>query len=277
VNPPREGPPEAVDTERVRAHYERPEQAEGLAGLYTARTPLGEFYRDRMARIRRLLGNARGDLLDAGCGTGQMLRYLHETVPGRFRLCGLDLSAANIAVAHGLFQEAEQPRLIVGRMEQMPFDHSSFDVVLAMGSLEYVESVDLALGEIARVTRPGGIAVVTMQNPLSPYRLWDRKVWAPINRRLGNRESPILHRLRSKELEAALARAGLAAEAVERYNFNVLLRPLDAKLPRVAVAVQHGLDRASRGPLRAWSNDYAVATRRVEGSAPPLLAREATG
>lgn len=251
--------------EEVGAHYEDSARAEGLAKLYDAPTPLGEFYRDRMRRIGALLEEVDGDLLDAGCGTGQMLRFLRDSRPGQFALTGLDRSPSVIGVARRVVGDDAGVRLVVGRIEEMPFPAASFDVVLAMGSLEYVTGIDQALAEIARVTRPGGLAIVTMQNRWSPYRLWDAKVWSPVRRRLGGVESPIVRRLGTRRLRGELTGAGLTPLSVVNYGFNMLLPPLDVKFPRLAIAVQRRLDQVARGPLRRVATDYIVVSLRNPG------------
>ena len=256
--------PQSRTDETVGAHYADAARAEGLAELYDAETPLGEFYRDRMRRIGRLLEDEGGALLDAGCGTGQMLRFLAETQPGRFALTGLDRSAAVIDVARRVV--ADDVRLVEGRLEKLPFEGSSFDVVLAMGSLEYVGDVEQALAELARVTRPGGRAIVTMQNRWSPYRLWDATVWASVRRLRGGVESPLVRRLERRRLLEKLVRAGFAPEAVNDFGFNVLVPPLDAKFPRAARRLRRGLERVARGPLRLVATDYMVVARREAGT-----------
>ena len=253
--------------ENVGRHYEDASLARGLASTYGAPTPLGAFYRERMARIAVLLEGVTGDLLDAGCGTGQMLRLLRDTRPGAFALTGLDRSSAIIDAARTVVGDDPSVKLVVGRLEEMPFTDASFDVVLAMGSLEYVTIVERAIGEIARVLRPGGLAICTMQNPRSPYRLWDAKVWGPVRRRRGGGESPIVHRLTMRALQEVLSAAGLEPQSLVRYGFNVLLPPLDTKLPKLAMGVQHRLERVARGPLRYLASDFLVVARREAGTA----------
>lgn len=238
-------------------------RAETLAELYEANTALGDFYRSRMVRIAELLADVRGDLLDAGCGTGQMLSYLHRKLPGRFRLTGLDRSSANITVARGALDATPEPRLVIGRIEKMPLDSASFDVVLAMGSLEYVAGIEDALGELARVTRPGGLAVVTMKNPYSPYRLWNRAISSLVHRPNG---SPILHCLTTRSYRAGLADAGFAPEKIQRYGFGFPASRLDAHVPRVAMRLEHALDYIVPGPLRWIATDYLVVARRTGAS-----------
>lgn len=250
----------------VGVHYSDPARAEGLARLYDAETPLGAFYRDRMWRIAALLEGLQGDLLDAGCGTGQMLRFLRDSCGDRLSLTGLDRSESMIEVARNVVDDA-YVRLTVGRIEQMPFASSAFDVVLAMGSLEYVSNMDEAIAEIARVTRPGGLAIVTMQNRWSPYRLWDATVWSRVRRRRGAAESPIVRRLRERRLRSALETAGFTPRAVLYYGFNLLLPPLDSRFPEAALRLQRIVEPIARGPLRRIATDYIVAARR-EAHAP---------
>ena len=51
----------------------------------------------------------------------------------------------------------------------MPFDDREFDVVLGMGVLEYTNA-PAALADMARVSKPGALVLVTMLNPVSPYQ-----------------------------------------------------------------------------------------------------------
>lgn len=252
-------PPGTSDSadETVGTYYDDPKLAAGLASAYSDATALGEFYRSRMRRIATLLADVEGDLLDAGCGTGQMLRFLRDVLPGRFSLTGLDRSASVIGVARDVVDD-ESVRLVVGRMEALPFEDATFDVVLAMGSLEYVASMEEALAELARVTRPGGRAIVTMQNRWSPYRLWDALVWSRIVLRMGGVESPIVRRVGEGDLRRALGAAGITPTAVVHYNFNVLLAPLDARFPGLAIRLEHAIERLARGPLCRLGADYIV-------------------
>ena len=251
--------------QEVGAYYDDRTRASGLARLYRAPTPLGAFYRGRVRLVRGLLESVDGDLLDIGCGTGQMLASLRGS--RRFTLTGLDRSAANLEVASRVLENDPEIRLVLGRIEELPFADASFDTVLAMGILEYVTGTDAALAELARVLRPGGRAVVTMQNPLSPYRLWDATIWSRVRRRRGQSESPVLRRLGRGRLGRAAAAAGLEPVSVVDYGFNVLPPPLDAHFPRLATRLEHRLATSTPGPLRRLASDYVLVARRA-GAGP---------
>jgi ubiquinone/menaquinone biosynthesis C-methylase UbiE len=249
--------------EEIGRHYEDASLARNLARAYEEPTRAGDFYRDRMARIGQLLAEETGALLDAGCGTGQMLRHLSQTRPGAFTLIGLDRSSSVIDVARTIVGDDSSVQFVAGRMEDMPFSDAVFDVVLAMGSLEYVRDVERAVGEIARVLRRGGLAICTMQNPHSPYRLWDAKIWGLVRGQRGTSASPIVRRLTRRALCGILSAVGLEPQVVEAYGHYLLVPPLDAILPRIRFGRPPSLRDACHRRLGLLASDYIVVARRM--------------
>jgi len=100
-------------------------------------------------------------LFDAGCGAG--LLALLAKLRGA-RVAGLDASAPLLATARERLPEAD---LREGDLESLPFADASFDVVTAVNSVFYASSIAAAMGELARVVRPGGRVVVTAWGPLN--------------------------------------------------------------------------------------------------------------
>lgn len=97
-------------------------------------------------------------LLDAGCGTGGMLSYLKKEMP-LLDVVGLDVS--DRAAQH--CRERGLPAVISGSVNELPFADEEFDAVLSLDVL-YHEAVDegLALHEMRRVLRPGGVLVLNL-------------------------------------------------------------------------------------------------------------------
>jgi SAM-dependent methyltransferase len=62
-----------------------------------------------------------------------------------------------------------RPAASVGDARKIPFPSNSFDKVLSTGVLMHVPDEYAALTEMARVLRPGGLLVCSMNNALSPY------------------------------------------------------------------------------------------------------------
>ena len=91
-------------------------------------------------------------LLDAGCGTGNLARALiAEGIPPEVMTL-LDPSKAM------LVRCADIPvQKVRGRLEALPFDDATFDIVTCVWALETVPNPVLALKELCRVVRPGGV------------------------------------------------------------------------------------------------------------------------
>lgn len=96
---------------------------------------------------------AGSSVLDVGCGKGYLLYELMAALPG-LEVRGLDIS--EYALAHA--KEEVRPFLTLGRAQQLPFESGRFDLVISIATLHnlYVQDLAAALGEIRRVTRPGG-------------------------------------------------------------------------------------------------------------------------
>jgi SAM-dependent methyltransferase len=59
-----------------------------------------------------------------------------------------------------------------GDCRETPFEAASFDVVVCLGVISYVEDYAVVLAEIKRILRPGGYALVSFRNRFNPI-LWD--------------------------------------------------------------------------------------------------------
>ena len=109
------------------------------------------------------------DVLEAGCGTGLILRRLSTFAR---RAVGIDLSSGMLAHAHGRGLAVAQ-----ASVTHLPFADESFDVVCSFKVLAHVQPIAEAVAELARVTRPGGHLLLEFYNPHSLRGLVKR--WKP--------------------------------------------------------------------------------------------------
>jgi ubiquinone/menaquinone biosynthesis C-methylase UbiE len=102
------------------------------------------------------LAHLEGDerVLDLGCGNGLHLAELARR-GHRGAVHGMDLSPGMLTAARS---RTDAP-LLVGDAQRLPFRDGSFGCVLAMHMLYHVPDRDLALSEVRRVLRPGGVAL----------------------------------------------------------------------------------------------------------------------
>ena len=112
--------------------------------------------RDLYRRLAKLAPPGRG--LDAGCGAGALeMSYLAQL---GFEMFGLDAVAENIQVARSLHPEFAGRLRVADIQAPLPFDSSSFEVVLCNAVIQHVPRdivFDRVLPEFARVLRPGGV------------------------------------------------------------------------------------------------------------------------
>ncbi len=110
-----------------------------------------------------------GEGLDVGCGTGVLAARLAGE---GFAMTGIDPSAGMLAVMR---RRAPDVVAVEGSATELPFEDSSFDLVMSVAVMHHVASpgdVRRALGEMVRVSRPGGRVLHWDHNPRNPY--WKR-------------------------------------------------------------------------------------------------------
>lgn len=102
-------------------------------------------------------------VLDVGCGTGNAAllaaRAGAETT-------GLDPAARLLEVAtERAAAEDLAARFVIGHAEMLPFDDGTFDVVLSVFGVIFTPDPERAIGELLRVLRPNGRALVSAWVP----------------------------------------------------------------------------------------------------------------
>jgi len=130
-------------------------------------TPIGSLAKKFEAELMLdLLKPKRGEIiLDAGCGTGV---FTLDIFSSGSRVVGLDISLPMLIQA-GKKLKGFPFQMVLANMLNLPFSEGSFDKVVSVTALEFIEDAKGAVGELFRVTKRGGCIVVATLNSLSPW------------------------------------------------------------------------------------------------------------
>jgi SAM-dependent methyltransferase len=157
-----------------------------------------------LAELADIAAGETGRVLDAGCGTGGLLRRLTH-----WKAWGVEIASEGIQFC----RQRGLDNVLQASITELPFQANSFDVVLSIDVLvhQWVSDDVGALQEIHRVLVPGGFTLLQV----AAYRaLWSAHDVATLTRRRYTRD----------ELGKKIERAGL--EVVRITYRNTLLSPL---------------------------------------------------
>ena len=191
-----------------------------LASTYDAVSDT-QFYDGRIL-IDRLKIKAGDSVLDIGCGTGRLGRYVSEIAGSRGRFLGVDPleERINIAAKKNCYSNAEYH---VGIAENLNFiSNSSIDITYMNWVFQWIIDRDCALKEIYRVLKPGGKIGIVMSckelNKISGMNPATERVMRrpPYNTAVNIEQSPqYQHNLTTTELTTMLVDSGFIVADIQ--------------------------------------------------------------
>lgn len=206
------------------------------------------WYRGRRRVIRaeldRLPLPTGARVLDAGCGSGRTLQELVDYGD----VSGIELNTDAAALA----RDRALGDVQVGRLEELPWEDQTFDLITCLDVIEHVPDDTVALSELRRVCRAGGWLLVTV----------------PAYQALWSRHDEANHHYRRYSRAALRAAAGAGGWQLERMSsFNsLLLAPAAAvRLAQRRLGTHNGYTNdLDLGP--AWLNDVLERPMALEAS-----------
>jgi SAM-dependent methyltransferase len=127
-------------------------------------------------------------VLDYGCGAGEIVSAM---VRSGLDACGCQTFYEGGDTSGKILPDI-QDRVFRMQGDRVPFPDATFDLIVTNQVLEHVADLDIAVGEIARVLRPGGCCLAVFPH----YEVW----------REGHCEMPFIHRVpRSVRIHYAAA------------------------------------------------------------------------
>jgi 2-polyprenyl-3-methyl-5-hydroxy-6-metoxy-1,4-benzoquinol methylase len=129
-----------------------------------------------------------------------------------------------------------------------PLDDASFDIVVMTEVLEHLRDYPLlALREVRRILRPGGLLVLTTPNAASLQRrarlLAGRSVHTPLSDWMfGLPHARHAREYTAQELQELVAETALEVVSVDGRHFHIR----SGRQSRISIVVKQGLDRVAR-------------------------------
>jgi SAM-dependent methyltransferase len=158
-----------------------PQNAGAIQQLWAS--PFGSmFYDNAQALARRLLEAwqhpidwlnipAGGVALDVGCGPGSITASLAGAVGADGLALGMDVSEPMLARAVRL-QAGAQAGFLRADAQRLPLRDNTVDAITSIAVLQLIPDPAAALGEMARVLKPGGRIALMVPTAGSAARLW---------------------------------------------------------------------------------------------------------
>ena len=159
---------------------------------------------EQRLEIRRLKGmislKPGAIALEVGCGRGAGAHLiLREFQLAQVYAMDLDLRMIRKAQDYLALRSEGQVRLFVGNVFRLPLNPESMDAVFGFGVLHHVVDWRVALSEIARVLKPGGVYYLEELYPALYQNFLTRRILL----------HPAEDRFRSHDLRQALQQAAL--------------------------------------------------------------------
>lgn len=117
----------------------------------------------------------KGDIvLDLGCGTGQSAKPF---VKKGCKVVGIDISSEMLKIAKKKYRFLKLYKYdLENGLDRRDFGNNLFDVVIAVGILEFLKNFKKIIKEIAELTKPGGYIAFTYEVLLKNYKFQSKRV-----------------------------------------------------------------------------------------------------
>jgi SAM-dependent methyltransferase len=157
-------------------------RATGLLGDTTARDYsrklrlFNSFAEPELRRAIAGLGLKQGmHVLDAGCGTGEAMRWLCDTVAPQGTVVGIDLAAAHVSAARAIVPD--QVLVLQADVRRPPLQPRNFDFIWSVNTINHLREPLAAVRVLASLLRPGG-RIALGQSSFLPdmFFAWDSRL-----------------------------------------------------------------------------------------------------
>ncbi len=179
-----------------------------------------DWYRNTLHRWIDLHNFHFEKILEAGCATGSLCNYLDDS---GFSPTGIDASSSMIKKAKALNSNIDYQ---VANILDLPFDNEVFDAVISASLINIVDNKQLAINEMSRVCKKGGIISIlvpkqgfTDENLESLSNSLEISHFSKASLKTWHRLAP---KMKVEEIQNLLSNAGLETKPPVYYLQNMV-------------------------------------------------------
>lgn len=146
--------PGVNDTSSVRQQYTNADGLQVRMRLHQKYSANKQPYGEWIAEHYHIQPGMK--VLELGCGTGSIWNEPKRWLPDTASLLLTDFSEGMLAAARANVPMRPNIAFAQVDIQAIPYPDDSFDLIIANAMLYHVPDLDKALGEVARVLKPGG-------------------------------------------------------------------------------------------------------------------------
>lgn len=203
-----------------------------LANQYNEATLKGKWSApNEVNKTLSQLGLVKNNLsvLDLGVGTGQSINIF---VNKKCKIYAVDISTKMLQIAKRKYPEVKTFKYDIGNgLANLHFKHKSFNIIIAVGVLEFIKNIKRIIKETYQLLKKDGYFIFTYELLLSNHRLQKLKVQYNAEGYVKNPPNIMkfrLYRRSKKEINEILNDAGY--QIIRHFKIRAFLKG-PAKIP----------------------------------------------
>ena len=141
------------------------------------------WHKRRFEEVGKIIEPTGGKILDVGCADGIFTKLILEKSKAD-KIIGIDVLKNSVKWAKKHWKRNKKMKFMVADVHKLPFKAGSFDGVFALEVLEHIFKPNEVLGEIKRVLKKNGYAVLLVPSESVLFKivwfLWrfsGRMIW----------------------------------------------------------------------------------------------------
>lgn len=162
-------------------------------------------------------GKNNGTILDVGVGLGRLMSSVKDIQ--------LDKHGIDISLNYLKYSKEQDIKVSMSLAEDLPYDNDVFDTIVCTDVLEHVLDINMALKEMLRTLKKGGILIIRVpyKEDLAKYLLPECK-YDYVH--LRNFDESNLYSLLNKVFKLNVKEITLAGKNTEYYRFKLFINDL---------------------------------------------------